>query len=85
MFRAAALILIVSLVLGCQERDMGWPRYDFAANVELGPQIACVTERSARVVWRTLGHVRGDVEARVRGGEWRVCRGAAHSGRVHDV
>ena len=85
MLRAAALVLLVSLAMGCQERDMGWPRYDFAANVEMGPQIACVTQRDARVVWRTLSHVRGDVEARVRGGEWRVCRGGLHSGRDHDV
>ncbi len=64
---------------------MGWPRYAFAANVEMGPQVACVTDRTARVTWRTLGHVRGDVEARLGGGEWSVARGSGGVGRVHDV
>jgi hypothetical protein len=64
---------------------MGWPRPDFAPNVEIGPQVACVTEGSASIVWRTLGHVRGDVEARSPGGAWRVYRGALGTGRSHEV
>jgi len=64
---------------------MGWPRPDFAPNVDFGPQVACVTADSARIVWRTIAHVRGDVEVRVPGGAWRVVRGRVAAGREHDV
>ena len=64
---------------------MGWPRPDFPANMEIGPQVACVEDGSARIVWRTLAHVRGDVEVRLADGTWSVHRGSAAPGRAHDV
>jgi len=64
---------------------MGWPRPDFPANVEFGPQLACVTTDSARIVWRTLAPVRGAVEVRRPDGEWRAVPGAAEAARAHDI
>jgi len=81
----APLLAMALLLASCQEKDMGWPRPDFAPNVEIGPQVACVTVSSARIVWRTLAHVRGDVEVRLPDGDWHLASGRDKPGRAHDV
>jgi len=81
-----ALPFLLLIALGCRERDMGWPRTDFAPNVEYGPQLACATPDSIRVSWRTLGHVRGAVEFRRAGAlDWIRVDGEPEPGRDHDI
>jgi len=82
--RVALLLLLV--VLGCREREMGWPRPDFAPNVEFGPRITDVSTDSFRVAWRTIAPVRGAVEVRTAAGEpWRRLSTTREPTRDHAV
>ncbi|MHC4939462.1 MAG: metallophosphoesterase family protein [Planctomycetota bacterium] len=80
------LVPFLLIALGCSEREMGWPRPDFAPNVEYGPRIADVTADGFRVVWRTIAPVRGALHVRIEGDvEWRVVPGGTAPGRDHQI
>jgi 3',5'-cyclic AMP phosphodiesterase CpdA len=83
---ARAPLLLLLVVLGCREREMGWPRPDFAPNVEFGPRIKDLSTDSFHVTWRTIAPVRGAVEVRTAAGEpWRRSSTTRELTRDHDI